>query len=459
MGGVERLIKSVDSLADYGTAGLGPFLSWCPDGKTLAFVDRGSLGTASIMLLDLQTLRSRQLTAPTPPLVGDTSPAFSPDGKLVAFARNGKEVSNPWVVGVDGGKPRRLSELDQMMTPGVAWDSDGASIIFGGYGLYRVALRGGNVETITSGSMIVGPAIHGHRLVFSQYSWTKKIWGINLDRNGDVIGKPELVLPSTRDQEGPSISPDGKHLVFDSLRSGYYEIWRGDVDGGNLLRLTSFQGPLTGTPSFSPDGQTVIFDSRVNGNAHIFAISPEGGPVRQLTFGACDDVMPSYSRGGGWIYFPSNRSGRWNVWKIPAQGGNPVQLTTQGGYNGVESEDGKFFFYAKGVAENGLWRVPAEGGKEEPILKEKPISGLNGYLAIQHRRLFYADSQNPDFQSRTITIHSYDLATGKDRELLTMDYPPAFGPPGLAVSRDGTRLLFVTQENSGADLQTVENFR
>jgi len=457
LGGAERLLLTIDSQTDFGSAGLGPVFAWSPDGKTLAYIDRTQDNTAAVFLFDSASLQTRQLTSPKPPLIGDTSPSFSPDGREIAFSRNGKEVSDVWVVSTRGGEPERLSHTNQLCSPGIAWTVDGKSLIFGGQALYRISRQGGAAEVLATAGLFGNPTIRGNRLVFSQYRWDKGIWNLPLTPSGDASGKAERILESTRDQDGPSYSPDAKRLVFGSQRTGYTEIWRSDADGNNLLQLTNFRGPLTGTPSFSPDASTVLFDSRIDGHAHLFTVSAEAGPIRQLTTGDSDEVMPSYSHDGRWVYFPSNRNGTWNVWKMPANGGDPVQLTKQGGYRALESDDGKFVYYAKGSTQPGIWRVPVGGGVEEEIVRELP-PGLNGHWVIHGERIYFVVSLI-DLKSQSMTIHCFDIATRKTRQIAKLDMPPAFGAAGMAISPDGRQLLFVAQQNASADLQLVENFR
>lgn len=84
--------------------------------------------------------------------------------------------------------------------------------------------------------------------------------------------------------------------------------------------------------------------------------------------------MRTWSRDGRWVYFTSIRSGRRQIWKIPADGGEAFQLTQNGGSSGLESLDGKYFYYITRESEpaprNGwgqVWRVPSHGGKEEVV--------------------------------------------------------------------------------------------
>ena len=92
------------------------------------------------------------------------------------------------------------------------------------------------------------------------------------------------MIGSTRTQNSPQFSPDGKSIAFASERSGSPEIWMCDSEGRNPIQLTSFGGPEAGTPRWSPDGKELAFDSHAKGDADIYLLSVEGGVPRRITF-------------------------------------------------------------------------------------------------------------------------------------------------------------------------------
>jgi Tol biopolymer transport system component len=143
-----------------------------------------------------------------------------------------------------------------------------------------------------------------------------------------------------------------------STRSGNIEIWVGDNDGSNAVQLTSFGGPHVSTPRWSPDGRRIAFDSNVEGEYDIWVIGANGGKPQRMTTDPSNEGNPSWSRDGRWIYFDSSRTGEQQVWKIPANGGEAIQVTRDGGFGPLESPDGNFLYYAKGLVSTSLWRVP-----------------------------------------------------------------------------------------------------
>ena len=189
------------------------------------------------------------------------------------------------------------------------------------------------------------------------------------------------VLSSTQQDSFAHFSPDSSRIAFQSVRSGTQEIWLASIDGTNLVKLTSFEGPLTGSPTWSPDGRQLAFDSRPKGQSHIYVTNVEGGVPRAVTEGAYNDIVPSWSRDGHWIYFGSNRTGSWQIWKVPSTGGEAQQVTRQGGFVGTESWDGAYLYFAKADSP-GIFRVPVQGGEEVQVVKQPRVGdwtnwGLN----------------------------------------------------------------------------------
>ncbi len=276
-----------------------------------------------------------------------------------------------------------------------------------------------------------------------------------LGENGRA-GTPTKFISSTLRDESPNYSPDGRKIVFNSTRSGSFEIWVCEADGTNPVQLTNFGGPVTGSPRWSPDGRWIVFDTRVAGNPDIFLISSEGGRPRRLTTEASEDIVPSRSRDARFIYFSSTRSGSLQVWKIPAEGGEARQITTQGGYEGYESADGKYFYYMKGRNPTvpGIWRVPAGGG-EETLFFDQHRAGIWRSWAVTNQGIYYVTGETP---ARTV-IEYYSFATGKIKEVATPEKEVLTGSLGLNVSPDGKWLLYTQADQRGMDIMLVENFR
>ncbi len=438
--------------------------SWSPNGKFLTFSDQVKFAhSCAVYQLSLDDLKVQQLTSPPPGSNGDGSGEYSPDGKTIAFVRNTKDVEEIYLMPASGGEAHRLT-FDNRLLLGLTWTPDSREIIFssnrGGesFGLWRVSANGGTPERVAVGSDgAFGPtlSLKGHRLAYATGFWNENIWRIPIGPRR-VLGKPEKLISSDEQEEGPQYSPDGKHIAFQSTRSGSFEIWRADADGSNPVQLTSFGGPLTGTPRWSPDGRWISFDSRPGSHPNIFIISAEGGPVRRIPSESSDDAVPSWSHDGRWIYFASNRSGTWQVWKRTVEGGEPMQLTKNGGFAALEAPDGKSVYYTKSDAA-GIFEVPAEGGNEVKILNEPPDT-FWGYFAVGGDGIYYVGDIGTPAKPKP-GFKFFDFGTHKITVLGGMEKNPYSSAPGLSVSADGRYILAVQCDDSRDNLMLAENFR
>lgn len=430
-------------------------LSWSPDGKLLAFSDRlNSREPTSIFLLSLDTLAVSKLTSPSLP--GDYNPIFSPDGRTLAFNRGSQGVTSIYTRPVTGGQERRLISGSQYGW-GLAWTADSRDIVFGRAGwlgnsgwLWKISARGGEPKRLQFGQEGSEPSIRGDRLAYARQVTNLNIWKRTLDTSRTFVASRKF-LTSTTIESGPQYSPDGSRIVFESTRSGAYEIWMSRSDGTGLIQLTHFN-TVTGTPRWSPDGEQIAFDSRAPGNADIFVMDSRGGSIRQLTHEPSTEVVPSWSRDGRWIYFASERSGKWEVWKTPSVGGQAIQVTHAGGYGGFESSDGKYFYYAKGSTVPGIWRIPTKGGEEtEVVASLEP--GYWGYWALAEGGIYYLDT------AEIPGMNFFDFMTRRTARVFDLESPPAREATGIALSPDGKTMLYTQLDALSRDIFLVDYYR
>ena len=435
-------------------------LAWCPDGKFLAFSERISPRELhGIFLLSMDDLGTRRLTSPPPgSIMGDRNPIFSPDGRTVAFIRwispMGGDIH---LVPLASGDSKRLTSGH--IVPGCAWTRDGRQLVFSTWSggiqtLWRVSVSGGTPERLAVGGQNAGaPSIsrQGHRLAFVEEYVDNDIWRFEVNQQTGALGLPSRLIQSTRFEAGPQFSPDGKKIVFSSLRSGTSEIWVCDSDGSNPLQLTFTLGDR-GTPRWSPDGAYIAFDDRQYGKSRdVFIVGARGGVPRRLTSFASDEVRPSWSRDGLWIYFGSNRSGDWQVWKMPAAGGDALQVTKHGGQEAFESFDGKHVYYSKERWVPGIWRVGVQGGEETLVVDQ----GRFGYWGLTARGIYFVIPK----ETNQASVEFFSFATNRTRRLAVIKTELALGPPGFAVSPDDRWILLSQVARRDRDLMLVENFQ
>jgi len=473
LGGPERKIAET---CPFGV--FGPYLAWSHDGNFLVTSHKDSpKEPAALFVVAIDTGEKHRLTSPPPAvsiMSGDSNPAFSPDGRTLAFIRTSDLRTELYLLPVSDalqpvGEAKRIPLLKGWAP---AWTEDGHEIVYlePGQGLWRIGVSGsdspsGEPARLPFGDNAFDPAIsrRGHRLAYSNHNvHPSSIWRMATPvgrsvRDGTRVGSfNRSFISSTQNDGAPQFSPDGKRIAFVSGRSGHTEIWVCNSDGSSPVPLTSFQGPAVTTPRWSPDGKRIAFDSDAAGEYDIWAIGADGGkPVRMTTHPA-NDGDPSWSHDGRWIYFDSARTGEPQVWKMPADGGEAIQLTWDGGSTPLESPDGKFLYYTKKIT---LWRVPLGGGQPAKVLE-----GLRSYLnlAIVDKGIYFVPEQNGHSLS---SIEFLDLHTNQIRRIASFGLERSVGSgdladdSGLAVSPDGQWILYTQVDQGGAELRLVENFR
>ena len=434
-------------------------LSWSPDGKWLTVVnDHQSPQQSAIYLMSVATGEQRRLTTPPAEALSDWGPQFSPDGTLVLFARQQSSgVEDLFIIPVAGGEAHALTK-DGRNIHSKTWLADGSAVLFssnrdGSFNLWKIALAGGEPERFYGlGGEMYGLAADAQRLAYAQHFGDTNIWEYELSGTGKAATGRKLIA-STRHDDSPQYSPDGARIAFVSDRTGNNEIYLCDRDGRNVRQLTDSRGAFSGSPRWSPDGKWIAYDSRPEGQADLFIIAVEGGAPRRLTTEKFTDVVPVWSRDGQWLYFCSNRSGDLQLWKIPAGGGQAIQVTKQGGFEVSESVDGLWLYYAK-RHQDGLWQMPLAGGTEEAITG-LTTAGYFRYWALSATGIYFVPHAKPQPQ----LLHYFDLSKRATTIVATLPKPPISGPSGLALSPDGTRFLYVQEDQSAGDIMLVENFR
>jgi TolB protein len=228
-------------LTHLGSIALSPRIS--PDGSRLAFSGLTKSGWEIMMYsLDLNRLVSF-------PRFGGTnlSPAWSGDGLKLAFSSSRGGESQIYVSDASGGNSRRLtSNKGPDVSP--VWNrKTGAQIAFvsGQTGLpqvYTMEADGTNQQRVTDQGYAVSPAWAPNGQFLSM-AWIRKYGpgepGASDIYLMDIASKQWVQL--THDggrNDFPSWSPDGRHIVFQSSRSGKEEIWMMLADGTKTRQLT-----------------------------------------------------------------------------------------------------------------------------------------------------------------------------------------------------------------------------
>jgi Tol biopolymer transport system component len=198
-----------------------------------------------------------------------------------------------------------------------------------------------------------------------------RLWIMPANGAGLDLGRAAQIQSSFGDNFsdgfGLDWTPDGR-LIYASHASGNLDLWMATVDNLQPRQLT--REALTDiTPTVSADGRYIVFMSTRSGHSNIWRMNIDGSSPKQLTRGK-GDSLPSLSPDGRWVIYSSWNSGRQALWKTSLEGGEPVQLTQKLTSRPIVSPDGKWIacFY-KDEKGNGtrVALLPFAGGEPRVI--------------------------------------------------------------------------------------------
>jgi TolB protein len=252
---------------------------------------------------------------------------------------------------------------------------------------------------------------------------------------------------------GVAWTPDGKILCV--LKTGDdTNIWLMSRDGTERKQLTA-DSAVKMLPQMSPDGRHIVFDSLHGESLNIWRIDADGSNQKQLTRGALGDLGPQFTPDGQWIIFWSwTESGSARIEKISIEGGNPVQLTDYWALFPTTSPDGKLI--AAGYLDEQqiphLAIIPSLGGQPLKILPLSssvvPFAGFG--WTPDSSTLVYVQKRNG-----VSNIWSQPINGDAPKQLTNFKSDLIFK---FGLSADGTALV-LARGTQTRDVVLIRNFR
>ena len=287
LGGTSRKMGSFPSDAPY----VAPFVSWSPDGSRFA---RSDVTLKRIWFTNISTGDTTSI-----PLEGSFTWLrdidWSPTGDQLTFRTEGEKEGTIWTIGTDGTQQHKIveeaSESAYLGSP--RWSSKGNA-------LYYLRFRGQTVDLMK----------------------------IKIDaKTGKAKGLPIAVYSGLQEGQDFSLSEDNARLLYTRVQS-YSNLWlvsyaaRGITGTAETKQLTSGTS-LISRPSISLDGKRIVFRMGNPAQGNIFVMPIAGGQIEQLTFFNSNNDCPVWSPDSKEIAFGSNQDGAPKVWKVNSEGGTP----------------------------------------------------------------------------------------------------------------------------------------
>jgi Tol biopolymer transport system component len=434
-----------------------------PDNKTIAFVWNGGGNQFDIYSKSIGSAELQRLTHDSLPSI---HPAWSPDGKQLAFLREaGAELPRSGAGGeaqlivLDTVKHReRLVRRmqDSLNWWGssnplagcqtLSWSPQSDEIVLTdpsgvAHGLASVSTQTGELRTISKpggsdqdcyarrspdGKTIAFVRLISHAV---GYLYTVDVTGNHLNR----------LTREVKDIRGVGWTPDGSRLVFASKEQGVYQLRMISAQGGESTPLPAATASAA-DPSVSPNGKFVVFvENHENWNIWRLPLKDDeiGTPQRFLA-STGQNHSPSFSTDGRTIAFVSDRSGDPEIWICDSDGQHLRQLTHFGGpWLGTirwSPDSGSIVFDARPKGHSAIYKMNVNQGKPELVEDQPPFEVRRPSWSRDGRYIYFDTTRGGAPE-----IWRQDLKTNQDQVI---------APAGFMVgieSPDGKRVFY--QEN------------
>jgi Tol biopolymer transport system component len=368
--------------------------SFAPDGERVAFAwDGEKQDNFDIYVKQIGDGTLLRLTIDPKP---DLSPAWSPDGRTIAFLRlNSEERAEVLLIpSLAPGPARSLGEVTAPLTMFpqarfISWSPDSKWLVvsdapsFGSVmGLFLLSVETGEKRRVTLPSKSyddVDPAfsLDMRHIAFVRYvaggTIASDLYVLNLSADLQPQGLPERITFYNGHAASPVWTSDGRAILFTrSEQPGNHSIWRINLSGARESEPVPVSADRTSALDISRRGDRLVY-TRETSNTNIWAVDlpakgRSGGnisprPSITSTVGAFN---PQFSPDGQKIAFQSNTSGYGEIWICNRDGSHARQLTHMGaivsGFPRWSPDGKKIIFHSrpKGIA--SLYLINAEGG-------------------------------------------------------------------------------------------------
>jgi TolB protein len=219
------------------------------------------------------------------------------------------------------------------------------------------------------------------------------------------------------------------------------DIWMMRKDGSHLRQLTS-DPAHDWAPKWSPDGKRIIFYSLRSGNRDIFIKPVAGGATLQFTKDPADDRYPAWSPDGKRIVFPSDRSGNADLWMKPLEDGYPQQITSDDSWESFPlwHPDGqRIVFTSNRTGSHELYIRHIDGG-ESVQLTDGDWSIIYAFSWSRDGNTIYAYGRESVGIDLELTLWAISVRYGSARKMVDFNDESTF--PSFSLATDHVRIYF-----------------
>ena len=434
-------------------------VTFSPGAKQFAFVRPQQGKEFALMIANADGTAERKLVTVKNPPETITFPAWSPDGKKIAYRLRNLHTNDDTIfeAQVADGSTKPLTAQRWLRIGGLSWLADGSGLLMLAtpgqsfvFQIWQLSYPDGEAHQLTNDlNNYQGMSLTAESgtLAVVQSETQASIW---IAPAGDSSRARPVTSGSGKADAISDWTPDGR-IVYYSNASGTDDVWITNADGGNPKQLTS-NARINQGPAVSPDGRYIVFLSDRTGTPHLWRMNIDGSDQRQLTNGASGEQGPQFSPDGRWLVYRTASGGKSTVWKMPAGGGEPVQLTDQISLSPTISPDGSLLAYGY-RDENAPWRMAVatlEGGA--PLKTFDVTAPVEGRLrwTPDGRAVAYIEMKNG-----VSNIVAQPLDGGEPKPLTDFKADRIFS---FAWSRDGKQLA-LSRGTVNNDVVLIKDFK
>lgn len=334
---------------------------WSPDGSLIMFMSsmRGGLNMMGIAPEGgFPNLLAENLSLSGTGSPGSQKPQWSPDGKWIGYVSSKGGAPEIWLWSVEDGRDIQLTNLGARVNA-LQWSPDSRWIVlssdrYGSQDIWKVSVPKGELVRLTDGPL------------YEVY---------------------------------PTWTPDGEHILYVRMDERWvdHDVLEIPATGGESRLIVQDKdffdyraGLSFGTPLPSPDGKLVLFRSLRSGWHNFWLVDRDGGQPRPVAREDYDQSHARWSPDGRHIAYVSNRNGTWDLRVAPVSGGEPRVLAApeiMGAIGKPEwSPDGAHISYTMSTptVPEDLFVVSVADGKTRQITFSMPV-GLADRLVIPEK--------------------------------------------------------------------------
>ncbi|HEX7316447.1 MAG TPA: S9 family peptidase [Pyrinomonadaceae bacterium] len=297
---------------------------WSPDGRSLAF-----LSTRPAPDVAPTAQQGSATPTPTPSMSPTPISASMPQGlpsALQTAAPDATPRAQVWVLSLDGGEARRLTNLKNGVN-GFDWSPDGTRLV---------------LTSRTGPSDIKAPSSDVRHYKHTSYKFNDTGWFDDKRSHVWVLdvqtgAATQITFGEDWNDTDPQWSPDGNFIAFVSDRTGkaFDESRNTDVfvidSAGGPIRKISDHDEADNSPRWSPDGKTIAFLGRIKERDHPkIYVAPSSGGQPSRNVAPALDLIPSnltWAEQGRALYFETGVKGETHLFRVDAKEGRIKQVT------------------------------------------------------------------------------------------------------------------------------------